>query len=567
MTLERIGVQAIVQGIGKFVSDMGRYNRSIAQAQASTRRFAEGAGQAGRALAAIAAPIIAIGFVAARTFASFEQSMARVEAVSGATAEQMDTLNAAAQAMGRSTVFSAREAAGGLAFMAQAGLSVTEMLEALPTVLRLAASGQLELARSADIVTNILAGQRLDTSELAGAVDILVAAFTSANTDLTQLGTAFRFAGPVAAAAGLEFAEQAAILGTLGNAGIQASLAGTTLRGSIARLLNPSKEAKRALDELGVTALDSAGELRPMVDIIRDFEKVGLSSAQALQIFGLRAGPGMLTLVGAGSDALETFTQALRDAGGTAERVATIQLDTLTGELTLASSASEGAAISIGAALAPTLRALARVLVPVLNFISDLATRFPRLTLVVIAAGFALGALAVGLIAISFILPGLIFLWPLMVTGVGALAGAFALLNIAILPVTAVVLGITLALVAGIIIWNRYEAGVRRVLDILRLFLQLLNPITAGLTFLETFTGIDVPFIRGFAEGGVKRSPGMAVVGERGPELVNLPAMAQVTPAGSSRSNTFNVTANYTRQQDPASIRLDLEAIMMRLAT
>jgi hypothetical protein len=119
--------------------------------------------------------------------------------------------------------------------------------------------------------------------------------------------------------------------------------------------------------------------------------------------------------------------------------------------------------------------------------------------------------------------------------------------------------------VAGIVIWRRYEAGVRRVIDVLRLFLQMLNPITAALTLLETFTGIDVPGIRGFAAGGVQRAPGTAVVGDRGPELVSLPAGAQVSPMGASRSTTFNVTANYTRQQDPQSIRLDLEAITMRM--
>ena len=281
MAIRDIGVRTVIENLQGFLSGMDRYGAAIDKAQARTARFAERAGRASIALGAIAAPLLGVGFIATRTFAAFEQSMARVQAVTGATAEEMEELEAVARTMGETTVFTAREAAGALAFMAQAGLTVREQIVALPNVLNLAAAGQLELATSADIVTNILAGQNLTVEELRNATDVLVKSFTSANTNLVQLGQAFKFAGPVAAAAGVQFEEQAAILGLLGDAGIQASLAGTSLRGATARLLAPTKANAEIMRELGLRTLDAQGNLRSYADILDDLAAAGTTPAQS----------------------------------------------------------------------------------------------------------------------------------------------------------------------------------------------------------------------------------------------------------------------------------------------
>jgi len=217
--------------------------------------------------------------------------------------------------------------------------------------------------------------------------------------------------------------------------------------------------------------------------------------------------------------------------------------------------------IVVGESVVPVLLGLLNVLTPIVRVAAQLAGRFPPVTLAVVALGIVLGGLAIGLIGIAFILPGLVILFPALAGGITLAAIASGALAIALSPITLIVLGISAAIFAGIVIWSRYEAGVRRVVDILRLVLQLLNPITAALTVLETFTGIDVPFIRGFEHGGTAATAGPAVVGERGPELVHLPAGSQVTPI--SRSTSFNVTASYSTPQVPQGIRLDLEALAM----
>ena len=207
-------------------------------------------------LLAATAAIGGLGLLAGKTFAGFEQQMARVGAVSGATSGQLVQLTEVAKEMGRTTQFSATQSAEALTFMAQAGMSVTDQIGALPKVLQLAAAGSLELGQAADIVTNVMAGFGLSTEELGHANDVLTVAFTNANTDLSQLGQAFKMAGPVAKAAGISFEETAASLAIMGNAGIQASMAGTSLRGAISRLLNPSGEAADIIERMGLTVTD-----------------------------------------------------------------------------------------------------------------------------------------------------------------------------------------------------------------------------------------------------------------------------------------------------------------------
>ena len=273
--------------------------------------------------------------------ASFESTLNRVQAVSQATVAQREVLEDTARSLATSTKFTAREVGEAQEFLALAGSSVGEILGSLPSVLDLAAAGNVDLGKSADIVTNILAGQGLAVSELSNAVDVLTAAFTGSNTNLEQLGTAFSYVGSVSAQVGLSIEETAAALGLLGNAGIQASRAGTTLRGALAKLVAPTRIGATVLARLGVVTRTSSGELLPFVDILRQFEEVGLTAGDALQIFGQRAGPGVLALVSQGSEALAEFTERLEDSGGAAERIADIQLQGLTGSFLIAKSQIE----------------------------------------------------------------------------------------------------------------------------------------------------------------------------------------------------------------------------------
>ena len=165
----------------RLTADSKQLDRKLEQASAKMKKVGLGMVAVG---AAVAAPLVG----AVKIFAEYEQSMANVQAVSSATVEEFEALDNIAREMGRTTVFTARESAQALSFMSMAGMEAHESVAALPHVLNLAAAGQLELGSAADIVTNVMAGYGIATEDLGMAVDVLTKGFTSANTDLGQLG-------------------------------------------------------------------------------------------------------------------------------------------------------------------------------------------------------------------------------------------------------------------------------------------------------------------------------------------------------------------------------------------
>lgn len=337
-------------------------------------------------------PIVAFGASAVKVAGDFEQSMNRVAAVSGATGQELEQLRDLAKEMGRTTQFTASDAADALGFLAMAGFDANESMAALPGTLTLAASAQMDMARAADIVSNVLSGYGMEVNELARVNDVLVAAFTKSNTNLEQLGEAMKYAGPVASAAGVSFEEATAALGLMGNAGIQASMAGTSLRGAISRILAPTNKMSGIMDEMGLNFTDAAGRLLPLADIIRQLEPHAEDAGLFMELFGQRAGPAMAALVSQGSGALQELTGELENSGGTAQRISDVQMQGFNGAMKKLQSAFEG--LQIAVAESGLLDTLA-------NFVSRLADGIQRMgeaspATLRLATAFALVAAAIG---------------------------------------------------------------------------------------------------------------------------------------------------------------------------
>ncbi len=351
---------AVVRRFGAAVRKIGGLGRSIGRGL--SRGFSLAQGAIGGAISRVfnlrnALLGLGVGLAIRKivdTFGGFEKQMNTVRVLTQATTAEFEALTEQAKQLGATTKFSAAEAAEGMNFLAKAGFDANEVMQALPDTLTLAAAANLELGQSADIVTNILTGLQLPIEDLTKATDVLTQAFTSSNTDLAQLGQAFKFAGPLATTAGLEFEEVATVLAFLGNAGIQASMAGTTLRGAIAQLLKPSKEGAAVLDRLGVTVKTAEGNLRPFADIIEDLEPIAGNASDILAVFGRRAS-GIANVLKQGSGAFREFADGLRNSGGRAAEVAAAQMQGLTGAILRMKAAVEGAVIEIGDQLAPTL--------------------------------------------------------------------------------------------------------------------------------------------------------------------------------------------------------------------
>ena len=407
--------------IAKFEAAMGKAATHMARTQRKFAKFGSQASAAGRSLSVgLTAPLVAVGALSARAFLGFEQGMNKVAAVSGATEAEMAELTAIAKDLGATTSFSAAQAAEGLGFLAQAGFDATEAGRALPGVLQLAAAGGIELAAAADIATNVLAGYGLEVDQLARVNDVLAKASISTNTNVQQLGDAFKFSGAVASSAGISFEEAGAAMALMGNAGIQAEMAGTSLQQAIFRLVNPTNEAAGVMEKLGIHGTDAHGRLLPLDQIVEQLEPHFENTAAMATIFGSRAIKGMGALVAEGSDKLRALTTELEQAGGTAQEVADKKLAGLTGAWTRLQSATEGVFIEIGSRLSPVLKRLAALLtdrvLPAVRGALEAFDRWSRgMQTAVIAATAVTAALGPLLIVVGGVTAALTPLLPVLV--------------------------------------------------------------------------------------------------------------------------------------------------------
>lgn len=299
---------------------------------------------------------VARGFkTAVSSAADFQTAMNRVSALSGSTSVEMKKMREQALELGRTTMFTASQAGDAQGFLAMAGFKANDILGAMPGTLQLATAAQMDLARTADVVTNILTGYNKEVGELDHVNDVLVKAFTSANVDLTMLAESMKYAGPVATGAGVQFEEATAALSLMGNAGVQGSMAGTSLRNAIISAIKPSKAARKEMKRLGLQFTDTNGRLLPFSEIVQQLEGHVENTDLMIELFGKRGGPAMIALANQGSSAFNKLTRELRNSGGTAERVANVQMQGFNGRMLEMRSAAEGFMIAWGDRIIPHL--------------------------------------------------------------------------------------------------------------------------------------------------------------------------------------------------------------------
>lgn len=374
---------------------MSQFSKGVEDLQKNMRKVSDDMKNVGTSLtAAVTVPLVGIAAASLKTAGDFEFGMNKVKAITQSTGKTFDMMRDQAVELGRTTQFTAKQASEGMGFLAMAGFKANEIVSAMPSTLQLAASAALDLGTAADITSNILTGYGLAVEELGHANDVLVGAFTSTNVDLTMLGEAFKYVGPIAKGAGVNFEEAAAAIGLLGNAGIQGSMAGTTLRNAIINLLNPTKEAKDLLEEYNIEVRDSSGEMMSLTKILAQFEGKLEDVEDLTTIFGKRAGPGLKALLSQGSDALREQTELLESYDGIAERVAKTQMEGFHGAMLKLKSAVEGTLIAIGDALIPFANQLAQSFTNLAGHITKVAEWFNALPGPVKAATISFAGLA-----------------------------------------------------------------------------------------------------------------------------------------------------------------------------
>lgn len=284
---------------------------------------------------------------------SFEASMSNVAAISGATGDELAALTEKAKEMGSSTQFSATEAADALSYMAMAGWGTNDMLDGLAGIMNLAAASGEDLAATSDIVTDALTAFGMSAAQSGQLADIMAAAASNANTNVSMMGETFKYVAPVAGALGYSAEDVAVAVGLMANAGIKGSQAGTSLRTILSSLANPANSAAEALDALGISAKDSNGEMIPLRDLLGTLREKfnGLTDAQkaeyAAAIAGQEGMSGFLAIVSASDADFNKLIDSIDNSAGAAEEMAAVMNDNVSGALTAMGSNLEGFAISI----------------------------------------------------------------------------------------------------------------------------------------------------------------------------------------------------------------------------
>ena len=340
----------------------------------------------------------------------FDAAMSKVQALARIDRDstELSALRAQARTLGATTSFTATDAASGQGFLAMAGFSPDQILKAMPGVLSMAKAGDTDLARTADISSNILTGFGIKAGDMNRVADVLTMTFTTSNTTLETLGGTMKYVGPVARAAGMSLEQAAATAGLLGNAGIQATQAGTTLRSMLLRLSAPTSGASAALKELGVRALAAQGNVRDIPSILRDVaaatEQLGSGSRlnYLKKIFGEEPAAGMSELIAQqGAQGIDKYVAILRNASGTAQGVASVMANNLKGDLLTAQSAFADLGISVSDAVNPALRTLTRIVTGYLNRASQWVQENPRLARTLAVITLTLGGLLAVLSALA----------------------------------------------------------------------------------------------------------------------------------------------------------------------
>lgn len=317
--------------------------------------------------------------IALKVGMDFDEGMSKVAAVSGASGDELQALRDKAKQMGATTKFSATEAAEAMNYMAMAGWKSKDMIGGIEGVMNLAAASGEDLATTSDIVTDALTAFGLQAADSGHFADVLAAASSNANTNVSMMGETFKYAAPIAGSLGYSVEDVAESIGLMANAGIKSSQAGTSLRRIMSSLTKNFTISGKKIGDVTIKTTKADGSMRKWSDIIQDTRKAfsGLSESEqttaARTLVGQNAMSGFLALMNASPKDIKKLEDALGKADGAAKSMADTMLDNTKGSLTILKSTLESAGISISETLAPTVT-------QIVKHITDLVNKFNELS-------------------------------------------------------------------------------------------------------------------------------------------------------------------------------------------
>lgn len=353
--------------------------------------------------------------------AEFQEQMSTVQAISGATGDDLKLLSEKAKEMGATTKFTAKEAGQAMEYMAMAGWKTKDMMGGIEGVMNLAAASGEELAAVSDIVTDAMTafgmaadGTTNGVSNATHFADVLAQASSNANTNVSMMGETFKYVAPVAGSLGYSLEDTATMIGVMANSGIKASNAGTALRSIMTRLSTDAGASSKSLgalgiltEKLGVQFYDSEGKTRDLAKVIGETREAwkGLTQEEqnnyAKKIAGQSGISGFLALMNAEQADFDKLAESINNADGAAKAMADTKLDNLNGQITLMQSAWDALQVELGEMLLPVLTDLIKKATEVLGVVTTFVQKNPEMTKTVAKVVAGLMAFRVGMLSLK----------------------------------------------------------------------------------------------------------------------------------------------------------------------
>lgn len=478
-SLSKIGAAGeVLQNVGDKISDVG-----------------------GKLTTHVTVPIMAAGTAAVKTASDFDSAMSKVAAVSGATGDDFDQLRDKAREMGSKTKFLASEAAEAMNYMAMAGWKTNDMLSGIDGIMNLAAAFGEDLATTSDIVTDALTAFGLTAADSGHFADVLAAASSNANTNISMLGESFKYCTPIAGALGFSCEDTAEALGLMANAGIKSTQSGTSMRSIMTALSGDVKFCSETFGEMEIATTNQDGSMRELSDILADCrvafnqmtESEKASAAQAL--VGKNAMSGFLALMNAAPQDIDKLSGAIANCDGTSLSMAETMQDNLGGQLTILKSQLEELAISFGEILMPVIREIATKIQAFIDKLNamDPATKQTIVKIALVSA--AMGPLLVVIGKVISSVRNLMTFISKVPTMIAGAKTAFSTLGAAIggisAPVVAVVAVIAVLIAAFVHLWNTNEDFKNSILSIWEQIKSTFERLTSGIVDRINALGFD----------------------------------------------------------------------------
>ncbi|WP_302513112.1 phage tail tape measure protein [uncultured Ruminococcus sp.] len=462
----------------------------------------------GQKLLPVTAGVTALGTIAVKTGADFDSAMSKVAAVSGATGSEMDALREKAHEMGSKTKFSASEAADAMNYMAMAGWKTNDMLSGIEGIMNLAAASGEDLASTSDIVTDALTAFGLSASDSGHFADILAAASSNANTNVSMMGETFKYAAPVLGSLGYSAEDSAIAIGLMANAGIKSSQAGTALRSAITNLAKPTDTVASAMEQYGISLTDSSGKMYSLRELMEQLRQKlgGLSEAEQAQaaasLFGKEAMSGMLAIINGSpadfeklSNAIDTCSDTVDGYNGTTEKMAAVMQDNLAGQVTILKSQLEELAISFSDILMPTIRSIVSRIQELVDKLNQLDPQtketIAKIALVAAALGPMLVVLGKTISSVGTVFSAvskLPALFSAVQSGIGAITGA---LGVSLGPLLAIIAAVATLVAAFVHLWKTNDEFKSNIIAIWEQIKSTFTGLTQGITDRLNALGFD----------------------------------------------------------------------------